>query len=125
MRNTNDIKFLANVNIEKPVIDYLVRNGIDVKWVADIDKRMPDVKVCEAANNEERIILTNDKDFGEIVFLQKMASRGIVLFRVKGQDASIKISLIEKLLNKHSDKIINHFVVITKEKFRCISMEGR
>ena len=82
------------------------------------------MKVCEAANNEERIILTNDKDFGEIVFLQKMASRGIVLFRVKGQDASIKISLIEKLLNKHSDKIINHFVVITKEKFRCISMEG-
>ena len=124
MRNTNDIKFLANVNIEKPVIDYLVRNGIDVKWVADIDKRMPDVKVCEAANNEERIILTNDKYFGEIVFLQKMASRGIVLFRVKGQDASIKISLIEKLLNKHSDKIINHFVAITKEKFRCISMEG-
>ena len=123
MRNTNDIKFLANVNIEKPVIDYLVRNGIDVKWVADIDKRMPDVKVCEAANNEERIILTNDKDFGEIVFLQKKIVQGIVLLRIKGQDAMEKAGLIERLLDKYPSKIIRHFVVVTKEKFRFIPLE--
>lgn len=123
-RNAHSLKFLANVNIEKPIIDFLIEKGIDVVWVAEIDKRMPDIKVCEIANNEKRIILTNDKDFGEIVFLQRMVSRGIVLFRVKGQDVSVKISLIEKLLNKYADKIMGHFVVVTKEKFRCISMEG-
>ena|SRR3989338_8216062 len=95
MRNTNDIKFLANVNIEKPVIDYLVRNGIDVKWVADIDKRMPDVKVCEAANNEERIILTNDKYFGEIVFLQKWHRVGLCFFALKVKTHQLKSALLK------------------------------
>lgn len=68
---TKELKFLANVNIEKPIIDFLIEMGFDVKWVADIDKQMSDTCVFEIANREQRIVLTNDKDFGAIAFLQK------------------------------------------------------
>jgi hypothetical protein len=64
--------------------------------------------------------LTNDKDFGEIVFRQKLVPAGIVLFRIKGQDVREKVKLLKKLLAAHSDKIVNHFVVVAKEKFRFI-----
>lgn len=114
---------MANVNIEKPIIDYLLKNGYDAKWVTNVNKRMPDNEVCSLANSEERVILTNDKDFGEIVFLQKKISRGIVLLRIKGQDSFQKIQLLSKLLDKYADKVINHFVVVTQEKFRFIPME--
>ncbi|OGX02787.1 MAG: hypothetical protein A2Y00_08210 [Omnitrophica WOR_2 bacterium GWF2_43_52] len=114
---------MANVNIEKPVVDSLLKKGFDVKWVTDIDKKMPDTRVCEIANSENRIILTNDKDFGEIVFLQKKIVQGIVLLRIKGQDAMEKAGLIERLLDKYPSKIIRHFVVVTKEKFRFIPLE--
>lgn len=117
------LKFLANVNIEKPITDFLTKNGFDVKLVTDIDKRMPDVNVCKIANNEQRVILTNDKDFGEIVYLQKMVSYGIILLRIQKQNSFEKITLLEKLLNNYSEKIINHFVIVTKEKFRFIPME--
>jgi predicted nuclease of predicted toxin-antitoxin system len=117
------LKFIANVNVEKPVVDFLRKREFDTKWVADIDKQMSDIRVCEIANNEQRIVLTNDKDFGEIVFLQGKISYGVILLRIKGQDCFEKITLLEKFLDKYSDKIINHFVVITREKFRFLPME--
>jgi predicted nuclease of predicted toxin-antitoxin system len=117
------IKFLANVNVEKPLIDFLNKKGFDVKWVTSIDKRMPDDRVCEITNSEQRIIITNDKDFGEIVFYQKKIAYGIILMRVKGQNSSEKIILLDKLLENYLDKIVNHFVVLTKTKFRFIPLE--
>ncbi len=117
------IKFLANVNVEKPLIDFLNEKGFDIKWITNIDKRMPDDRVCEIANSEQRIIITNDKDFGEIIFYQKKIVYGIILLRVKGQNSSEKIILLEKLLENYSDKIINHFVILTKKKFRFIPLE--
>ena len=117
------IRFLANVNVEKPLIDFLEEKGFDVKWVTNLDKRMPDDRVCEIANSEQRIIITNDKDFGEIVFYQKKITYGIILLRVKGQNSSEKISLLDKLLENYLDKITNHLVVLTKTKFRFIPLE--
>ncbi|MCF6148290.1 MAG: hypothetical protein E3K37_06495 [Candidatus Kuenenia sp.] len=65
-------------------------------------------------------MLTNDKDFGEIVFRQKLISSGIVLFRIRGQDTMEKLKLLRKVLISHKDRISKHFVVITKEKVRFI-----
>jgi len=53
----------------------LIKRGFDIKWVAEIDKQMSDNGVCEIANKEQRIFITNDKDFGEIVFFQKNRDR--------------------------------------------------
>jgi predicted nuclease of predicted toxin-antitoxin system len=117
------LKFLVDVNIEKPIINFLIKKGFDIKCVVDIDKKMTDYNVCEIANTEQRVLITNDKGFGEIVFFQKRISSGIILLRIKGGDASEKILLLEKLLDNHYGKIINHFVVITKEKFRFIPLE--
>lgn len=117
------IKFLANVNVEKPLIDFLDEKGFDIKWVTNIDKRMPDDRVCELANSEQRIIITNDKDFGEIVFYQQKIAYGIILMRVKGQNSAEKIVVLDKLLENYQDKIANHFVVLTKTKFRFIPLE--
>jgi predicted nuclease of predicted toxin-antitoxin system len=118
-----EIKFLANVNVEKPIVDFLINKGFDVKWVANIDKKMLDIQIFEIANYEKRVIITNDKDFGEYTFYQRKTSRGIVLLRVKGQDSSEKIDLLDKLLDKYPNKILNHFVVVTRKKFRFVPME--
>ncbi len=118
-----EIRFLANVNIEKPIIEFLLKKGWDVKSVLEIDKQMSDDAVCALANKEKRIILTNDKDFGEIVFFQRRIVYGVILLRIKGQDVEEKITRLGNLLARHSNKIINHFVVITNEKFRFIPLE--
>ena len=76
------------------------------------------VSLNKIAQKENRILLTNDKDFGEIVFRQKLVSSGIILFRIKGQDTREKIKLLREVLISHKDRMSNRFVVIAKEKVR-------
>ena len=117
------VRFLADVNVEKTVVDYLVQNGYDIKWLPDYDCQLPDEYLLSLANREKRILITNDKDFGELVFLQKKLSTGIILIRVHGQKAHDKVKLIEKLLVEHGDKLFGNFVVITGKNIRIVSME--
>lgn len=114
------MKFLADVNIEKLIIDELKTLGYDIIWITDENPYLDDMNIIKIAQKENRILLTNDKDFGEIVFRQKLISSGIVLFRIKGQDTRKKLKLLRKVLISHKDKISKHFVVITKEKIRII-----
>jgi predicted nuclease of predicted toxin-antitoxin system len=117
------IKLLADANIEKGIVDCLLSFGFDVKWIPDYNCEMDDADLLIMANNEKRIIITNDKDFGELTFLRKQNSVGIILIRVKGQNTKEKVELIEKLILNYKEKIPNHFSIITKTKFRFISLE--
>ena len=114
------MKFLADVNIEKSIVDELRSLGYDTKWVAEDNPYLDDMSIFRIAQEENCILLTNDKDFGEIVFRQKLAPFGIILFRIKGQDSKEKVKLLKKLLVSHDNKLMNHFTVITKRKFRFI-----
>ena len=116
-------KFIADVNIEKAIVDYLLESGYDIKWIPDYNCKIFDEDLIKLANKEKRILITNDKDFGELVFLQKKISFGVILIRVKGQFTKDKVSLIKVLLKDHRDKLLNHFVVVTKTRFRFILME--
>ncbi len=116
------IKFIADVNVEKAVVDFLRDEGYDVKWTADFGVAMPDQKLLDLANREQRILVTNDKDFGELTFLQKKLSVGIILIRVKGQKTNDKVKLMKKIVKDHSDRVLNHFVVVTRTKFRFVPM---
>lgn len=118
------IKFIVDVNIEKVIVDLLLENGYNVKWIPDYDCEILDADLLKMANTEKRILVTNDKDFGELTFLQKKLSTGIILIRVKGQKPQNKIKVMKKLLQNYSDKLLHHFVVVTKGKIRIIPMEG-
>jgi len=119
----NKIKFIADVNIEKVIVNYLTEEGYDIKWVPDFNCAIHDEELLKLANKEKRVLITNDKDFGALTFLQKKLSAGIILIRIKGQKAEDKLKLMKKLLQQHRDKLLNHFVIITEKKFRFISME--
>lgn len=71
---------------DEGLVDLITEMGYDVKWVVEVDKSMGDEQVLGLANSEQRILVTNDKDFGYLVFRQNMVSTGLVLIRVKGQD---------------------------------------
>jgi len=116
------IKFLADVKVEKPLVDYLSKQGYDTKWVQDYNCEISDEDLLQLANEEKRIFITNDKDFGELVFLQKKLNVGTILFRIKGQNSQEKVRLLKKLLMGYRDKLLNHYVVITRLKIRIIHL---
>jgi predicted nuclease of predicted toxin-antitoxin system len=121
----SEIKFLADVNVEKPIVDFLSKQGYDVKWIPYYDCEMFDEDLLQMANREQRVLITNDKGFGDLVIMQKKLSAGAILFRVKGQGLPEKIKLMRKLLMGYRDKLLNHYVIISKSKIRVIPLGGQ
>ncbi len=106
------MKFLTDVNIEKFIIEFLKQSGYDVKLVSEINPALSDTDIINIAYKEKRIVITNDKDFGELVFKHKKKTSGIILFReIKKDKKLLFLNKILKQINKQS-----FFIVIKKDK---------
>lgn len=112
------LKFLIDENISQTVINYFIQKGYDVIIVKKEFPGREDSQLLGYAYRENRIIITNDKDFGFFVYYQKLPTRGIILFRFTEEFPSLKIAALEEVLNQKPDKILNHFIVITESGFR-------
>lgn len=112
------LKFLADESLEYRIVTYLRKKGYNVTSVAEKFPSIADTAVMSKAVSENRIILTNDKDFGELVFVNHLQHKGIILFRFKKESIQNKINALESLLKNYSPKIPNHFIVIEEDKFR-------
>jgi len=112
------VKFLADENVELGIVEYLRLSDNDVLYITEKSPGILDSAVIGLANKEKRVIITNDKDFGEIIFLQRKVSVGIILMRFGNENLSIKIASLKILLSKYNKKITGHFVVIDEERIR-------
>ena len=92
--------------------------GFDFKGVRDVNPRMADVDIIEWAMREERIILTSDKDFGELVFKNKLSHHGVLLLRIDENTTEEKINIISGILQSHTEKLKNHFCVYQNKLLR-------
>ena len=93
------MKFIADENLGIKVPKYLKSLGYNIVWVQKISPGAPDIRILEKANREKRILITLDKDFGELVFKEKLASAGVILLRLKDESVENKKRVLLKLLN--------------------------
>jgi len=117
MRN-HRLKFLADECCDTEIVSSLRENGHDVIYVLERKPGVSDDEVLLEAFNEERILLTEDKDFGELVYRLKKPSRGIVLIRMDVKERHMKWLRLKKLIENYDERLPGHFVVIDSEKFR-------
>jgi predicted nuclease of predicted toxin-antitoxin system len=77
------VRLLADENFPGEAIELLRAGGHDVVWIRTDAPGSSDPKVLSRAVAEDRILLTFDKDFGELAFRARLpASSGIILFRI-------------------------------------------
>ena len=112
------IKFLVDESVEKAVVDFLRKQGYDALYVAENCSGITDDEVLSFANRDNRVLVTNDRDFGELIFLQRKASSGVLLFRSSSEKSSDRVSLVRKLLQSFADRLEGNFVVVSDEKIR-------
>ena len=116
--SASELKFLVDVGVGKKVEEYLLGKSYDTKAVRSLDHRMPDHEIIRLAALEKRIIITMDKDFGELVYHSGMDHCGILLLRLEDATGSEKQQVIAKILAKYADNMKNNFCVYQNEKFR-------
>ncbi len=116
------MKFLADENLEYSIISFLRERDIDVIAVRDILKGAPDAEIIYYAFQNNLIIITSDKDFGELTFRLRKPNHGIVLMRIAEDNPESKADLLWKSLQKLGDKVMNKFVVVEKNSIRVRSI---
>jgi len=97
---------------------WLRQEGHEVFSVYDDARGISDDEVMRKAVDETRIIVTNDKDFGERVFRDSHPHHGVILLRLSDERPATQIMVLRRLLDEFSGGLSNHFVVATEEHLR-------
>lgn len=111
------MKFLANENIPWNVVKELQNKGYEITRVDEFQKGMSDTEVLKLSVEQDRILLTFDKDFGEKVFRSKTTAKGIILLRFSSRSIAFIIQRITHLLEKFPD-LEDNFIVVEEDKIR-------
>ncbi len=116
------MNILADENIDEQIIETLRKNGHNVLYVGEMSPSISDKVVLSKANKMNALLLTADKDFGELVFRQHLISKGVILMRLAGMTPNKKARQILSIINKHKNEMINSFTVVTLNHIRIRSI---
>lgn len=112
------LRFLADENFPGLAVSELRRRGHDVVWILTETPGISDEEVLARAKNEDRVLLTFDKDFGELVFRAgKSASSGLILFRISAKSPDYVAETAARVL-EHRDDWLGHFAVVEDNRVR-------
>jgi predicted nuclease of predicted toxin-antitoxin system len=112
------MRFLVDECTGPRVAQWLREQGHDVFSVYEEARGSDDDSIIRKACDENWILITNDKDFGEKVFRGQHHHHGIIFLRLAGNRANNKIEVLRKLLDTHSAKLVDQFVVVTESRVR-------
>jgi len=112
------LRLLADENIAAPLVRALRGAGIDVIYVAEFARGITDEEVLDKARNEGRLILTEDKDFGELVFRMKRHLAGVIMLRLPISCRQDHWSRLQTVLERHGGKLNGHYTVIEQNRVR-------
>ena len=112
------MKLLCDEGVDRPIVEALRTAGYSVIYIAESEPGLVDEAVLERARAEKAVLVTLDKDFGELVFRQKLASAGILLLRVSGLTAAEKQRVVLTVLEAHGPEIQGSFTVVTPTNVR-------
>ncbi|MDQ1640474.1 MAG: hypothetical protein QOF62_3813 [Pyrinomonadaceae bacterium] len=110
--NGKKLSFLADESCDFGVVRALRAEGHDVLAVAEMMSRSDDRELIAFAQSQERILITEDKDFGWLVHVAGVKSNGVIFIRFPGHSRSVMAKIVCDVVEKHRDWLSKSFVVI-------------
>ncbi len=95
------------------VIAQLRQEGHDVLAVAEMEPGIDDSTVLARANEAGALLVTEDKDFGELVFRQKLIHAGVILVRLAGLTVTVKGGVLSTAIREHGGEMMHAFTVLS------------
>jgi predicted nuclease of predicted toxin-antitoxin system len=100
-------------SVDRQIVDRLRADGHEVGYVAELAPGVSDDTVLEQAQRTAAVLLTADKDFGELVYRQRRAASGVVLIRLAGLTLNRKAEVVAAVFRDRADELMRSFTVIT------------
>jgi predicted nuclease of predicted toxin-antitoxin system len=118
------MRFVADECTGPTVARWLRQLQHDVLSVYEEARGLDDDEILQKAVADNRILITNDKDFGEMIFREGKTHRGVILLRLEDERVANKIGVLERLLEQYADQLAGNFVVATESTVRIVHLRG-
>lgn len=115
------MRFLVDECTGPAVAIWLLGEGHEVYSVYDQSPGASDDDLLARAARDGWIVITNDGDFGELIFREGRPHRGVVFMRLDDERAANKIRVLGRLFAGYGDQLPNQFVVVTETQVRFAS----
>ena len=112
------MRFLVDECTGPAVALWLRAQQHEVFSVYEEARGLEDDAIIQKASDEDWILITNDKGFGEKVYRERRRHRGVVFLRLEDERAASKIEALRRLLARYADRLPDHFVVVTETRVR-------
>lgn len=112
------MQYLADESVERQIVSALRRAGNEVDHIAELAPGSPDLDVLERANHQAIVLITEDKDFGELVFRRSQPNPGVVLLRLSGLTRQRKIAIAIQVFADRAADFAGAFTVVTETGVR-------
>ncbi len=110
------MRFLADAGISPKTVDFLRRNSHEAVHVRELGmQRAPDRLLIEKAQAEDRILLTFDLDFGEILALGVVACPSVVIFRLSDERAESVNRRLEGVLAEQAEALTSGVLIMVED----------
>ena len=107
------MKFLGDAHVSRAMVAMLARHGHECSQSSELPAGLPDIGVMQLAVNQSRIVLTHDKDFGNLAFVYQLPIAGVLLLRINGVTELHRIRRLEIVLPQVDLLMPGRFVVVT------------
>jgi len=118
------VRFIVDESTGAAVVQYLRSAGHDVLAVSDAMPQASDTDILSRASDEARIVITNDKDFGELVFRRGQTHCGVLLLRLRDESAANRVRVVSAVLERYGRRLADHFTVASDAGVRIRRIRG-
>lgn len=109
---------LADENIDRRIVERLRQDGHTVDWIAELSPSVSDEEVLHRASSNAAVLVTEDKDFGELVHRRGLSHAGVLLIRLEGLDNPTKAELVSKAVRENEAEMPGNFAVVSPDAVR-------
>lgn len=112
------MNLLADESVDRQVVQRLRQDGHEVLYIAEMAPSTSDEVVLERANALQAVLITADKDFGELVYRQGRVHAGVMLIRLAGVSLESKASMVSAVVRDRAAELVDGFSVVTPATVR-------
>ncbi|MBK1988720.1 DUF5615 family PIN-like protein [Sphaerospermopsis aphanizomenoides BCCUSP55] len=112
------MRFLVDENTGVTVARWLREKGHEVFSVYEQARGIDDDIIIQKAFDENWILITSDKDFGDKVYRDQFPHRGVILLRLENERSANKIYVLQQVLQQYIEQLVDSFVVVTETQIR-------
>ena len=112
------MQFVTDENVEPAIDQWLRTLGHDVLSIRDSFAGIDDDEVLKHASESGRVLITYDRDFGEMVYRQGMMHNGIVLLRMSSCSVPVRLAHLQSVWPLVCDRLIGAFIVVADNRLR-------